>query len=187
MALSQLDRNTALIVIDLQKGVVDLPSIDPIAAVIERTQELLEAFRNRNLPVVLVNVAGAVGGRTEQPRRHYELPDDWTALIPELGVQASDLLMTKHSWGAFTNTALRQELERRSVTQVVMSGVSTSTGVEATARQAYELGLNVTFPLDAMTDPRAESQEYSRTHVFPRLGETGSTKDVLALLSQSGS
>jgi nicotinamidase-related amidase len=182
--LSQIDSNTALIVVDLQKGIVGLPLVDPIAPVIERTQELLTAFRSRKLPVVLVNVAGAAPGRTEQPRPNYAFPPNWTELIPELGAQETDLLITKRSWGAFTNTSLETELKRRGVTQVVVTGVATGTGVEATARQAYELGFNVTLPLDAMTDARPDAQEYSRTHIFPRLGETGSTQDVLNLLAQ---
>ena len=184
MPLSQLDPNSALVVVDMQKGIVGLPLVDPIAPVIERTQELLAAFRHRNLPVVLVNVAGGARGRTEQPPRNHAFPEDWTELIPELAVQESDLLITKHSWGAFANTALEAELRRKGVTQVVVTGVATGTGVEATARQAYELGFNVTLPLDAMTDSRADSQEHSKTRIFPRLGETGSTKDVLTLLAQ---
>lgn len=69
------------------------------------------------------------------------------------------------------------------MTQVVLTGVATGTGVEATARQAYEAGFNVTLATDAMTDVRAEAHEYSLKHVFPRLGETGSTQDVLDLLA----
>jgi nicotinamidase-related amidase len=37
-------------------------------------------------------------------------------------------------------------LKARDVTQVVIAGVATGTGVEATARQAYEAGFNVTTP-----------------------------------------
>jgi nicotinamidase-related amidase len=184
MSISQLDPKPTLIVVDMQKGIVGLPLVDPIAPVIERTKELLAAFRTLKLPVVLVNVAGGAPGRTEQPPRNRAFAEDWTELIPELEAQEGDLLITKHSWGAFANTALEAELKRKGVTQVVITGVATGTGVEATARQAYELGFNVTLPLDAMTDSRAESQEYSRTHIFPRLGETGSTKDVLTLLAQ---
>ena len=68
------------------------------------------------------------------------------------------------------------------ITQVVVAGVSTCTGVESTARQAYELGFNVTLATDAMMDPRPEAHAYSLGQVFPRLGETGSTDEVIALL-----
>ena len=68
MALTTLDPNTALIIVDLQKGIVGLPVIHPIGDVIERARALADAFRERGLPVVLVNVAGGAPGRTEQPR-----------------------------------------------------------------------------------------------------------------------
>jgi nicotinamidase-related amidase len=62
--------------------------------------------------------------------------------------------------------------------------VVTSGGVEATARQAYELGFNVTLALDAMTDIREVAHEYSSKNVFPRLGETGSTQEIISLLEK---
>jgi nicotinamidase-related amidase len=181
--LTTLDPNTALVVVDLQKGIVDLPLIHPIAGVIERTRALLDAFRQRGLPVVLVNVAGAAPGRTERQPPFTTLPEGFSELIPELGQQPGDILVTKRTWGAFASTDLEAQLKSRGVTQVVITGVATGTGVEATARQAYELGFNVTLALDAMTDGRPEAHEYSLQSVFPRLGETGSTGDVLNLLA----
>jgi nicotinamidase-related amidase len=73
-------------------------------------------------------------------------------------------------------------LKARNVTQVVIAGVATGTGVEATARQAYEAGFNVTLALDAMTDTRPEAHDYSTRNVFPRLGETGATQEIIDLL-----
>jgi nicotinamidase-related amidase len=182
MPLTTLDPRTALIVVDLQKGIVGAPLVHPIAGVIERTVALLAAFRRRGLPVVLVNVAGVAPGRTERPRRAEPFPAGWTDLIPELDRQAGDLVVTKHSWGAFANTDLGDRLKALGVTQVVVTGVATGTGVEATARQAYELGFNVTLALDAMTDGRPEAHDHSLEHVFPKLGETGMTRDIIDLL-----
>ena len=181
--LTTLDPKTALIVVDLQKGIINLPFVHPITAVIERTRALLDAFRQRDLPVVLVNVIGGAPGRTEQPRRFLTLPEGFSDLIPELDRQAGDIVVTKRTWGAFANTDLEAQLKVNEVTQVVVTGVATGTGVEATARQAYEQGFNVTLALDAMADVRPEAHEYSLASVFPRLGETGSTKDILNLLA----
>jgi nicotinamidase-related amidase len=178
-----LDPQTALIVVDLQKGLRDIPSLHPIAGVIDRSCQLIEAFRKQKLPVVLVNVTGTAPGRTEEHRRHRELPADFSELIPELHQQPDDILITKRTWGAFANTDLEAQLKAKSVAQVVVTGVATGTGVEATARQAYEAGFNVTLPVDAMTDTRPEAHAYSLSHVFPRLGETGSTHDILNLLA----
>jgi nicotinamidase-related amidase len=182
--LTILDPYSALIVVDLQKGLRDIPSIHPMAGVIDHSCQLIEAFRRQKLPVVLVNVAGTAPGRTEEPRRRRELPADSSELIPELRQQPDDILITKRTWGAFANTDLEAQLKARGVTQVVLTGVATGTGVEATARQAYEAGFNVTLAVDAMTDVRPEAHEYSLKHVFPRLGETGSTQDMLSLLAK---
>lgn len=184
MPVTTLDPKTALIVVDLQKGLLNLPFVHPIAGVIERTCALLAAFRQRDLPVVLVNVAGGAPGRTEQPHRFTTIPEGFSDLIPELGRQANDIVVTKQTWGAFASTDLEARLKTLGVTQVVVTGVATGTGVEATARQAYEAGFNVTLALDAMTDARPEAHAYSLASVFPRLGETGSTQDVLDLLAQ---
>lgn len=182
MALTALDPNTALIAIDLQKGIVGLPVIHPIGGVIERTRRLADAFRERGLPVVLVNVAGGAPGRTEQPRPTIPRPDGWTDFIPELDRQPSDIVVTKRTWGAFASTDIEAQLRARGVTQVVIAGVATGTGVESTARQAYEQGFNVTLAVDAMTDMRAEAHDYSIAKVFPRLGETGTTQEIIDLL-----
>jgi nicotinamidase-related amidase len=187
MALTILDPNTALIVVDLQKGIVALPVVHPIADVIKHARALADAFRARGLPVALVNVAGGAPGRTEQPPRQTGVrPDGWTDLIPELNQQPRDIVATKRTWGAFASTDLEAQLKALNVTQVVIVGVATGTGVEATARQAYEQGFNVTLAIDAMTDLRAEAHDYSIKNVFPRLGETGTTQEIIDLIATRG-
>jgi nicotinamidase-related amidase len=185
MALTTLDPKSALIVIDLQKGILGLLATRPIGGVIAWARALADAFRVRDLPVVLVNVAGGAPGRTEiAPRQAGPRPEGWTDLIPELGQQPSDIVVTKRTWGAFAGTDLERRLKALGVTQVVVAGVATATGVESTARQAYEHGFNVTLAIDAMTDVRADAHEYSVRNVFPRLGETGTTQAILDLLQR---
>jgi len=180
--MTRLDPTTALIVVDLQKGFIDAPFIHPFAGVLERNQALLAAFRRQRLPVVLINVAGSAPGRTEQPPRNRNFPDGWTDLLPELDQQPGDITVTKRTWGAFASTDLEARLRSLAVTQVVITGVATGTGVESTARQAYEAGFNVTLATDAMTDARPEAHAYSLGQVFPRLGETGTTQEIIAVL-----
>ncbi len=185
MALTALDPQTALIVVDLQKGVMSAATMEPIAPVIDRAVALIRAFRQHDLPVVLVNAAGTAPGRTEQPRRHTgPLPDGFTDFIPELDRQPGDLVVTKYSWGAFAATDLDVRLKSLGVTQVVVVGVATGTGVEATARQAFEAGYNVALAIDAMTDTRPEAHAYSIKNVFPRLGETATAEEIITELSK---
>jgi nicotinamidase-related amidase len=185
MTLSALDAITALIVIDLQQGIVCLPLAHPVSEVVNNARALLDAFRGYGLPVVLVNVAGIPPGRTNQPRRVLSFPPGWADLIPELNRQASDHLITKHTPGAFRNTGLEEHLRALDVTQLVIAGIATSSGVEVTAQQAYENGFHVTLATDAMTDRSLESHHYSLAKILSRLGETGCTPEILALLGRT--
>ena len=185
MAITALDPKAALVVIDLQKGIIALPAAHPIDAVVRHAADLAAAFRRHGLPVVLVNVTGGAPGRTEQAPRVRDFPADFAELIPELDRQPSDHLVTKRTWGAFTGTDLEAHLKGLGVTQVVLAGVSTSAGVESTARHAHELGFNVALAIDAMTDMNAGAHANSVERIFPRMGETGTTRDIIALLDKA--
>jgi nicotinamidase-related amidase len=184
MTLTALDPTSALIVIDLQKGILSYASAPVIGEVVERAGALAEAFRRHGLPVVLVNVTGGAPGRVEQSRSRGAMPADWAELVPALNEQPSDHTVTKRTWGAFTNTGLEAHLKALGVTQVVVAGVSTSAGVESTARQAHECGFNVTLAVDAMTDTSPEAHENSVKRIFPRLGETGTAQEIIDLLDR---
>jgi nicotinamidase-related amidase len=182
MTITTLDPKTAVIVIDLVKGILSYPTVHPVDGVLARAAALVAAFRRHGLPVVLVNVTGRPPGRTEQSGSSGTLPADWAEFVPELDRQSTDHVVTKQSWGAFTNTDLEAYLRQLGVTQVVILGVATSIGVESTARFAHELGFNVTLAIDAMTDTSAEAHAHSVERIFPRLGETGAARDIIDLL-----
>lgn len=183
MPVTQLDSKCALIVIDLQKGTMGFPFVQPIADVIVQTRKLLDAFRDAKQTVVLVNAAGSPQGRNEMPHSDIEFPDDWTDLIPELDAQPDDVRITKYCWGAFMGTDLESKLKSTGVTNIVLAGVATSIGVESTAREAHSLGFNVTLAVDAMTDLSDEAHASSVSRIFPQLGEAGSSQDIVDKLA----
>ena len=186
MAVSTLDPKTALVVVDLQKGTAGLPAIHPIEDVVANSARLAAAFREHGLPVVLVTATGMAPGRTQAPGRTTgSLPADFAELLPELDAQPSDILVTKQRWGAFTDTTLDATLQERGVTQVVVTGVATQFGVESTARSAHEHGFHVVLVTDAMTTYDAAAHENSLERIFPRLGETGTTDEVIELLAKT--
>lgn len=183
MTVTTLDPHVALVVIDLQKGITQLASAHPMSDVLERAVELAVAFRQRHLPVVLVNVVGAAPGRNEQAPSSAPRPSDWSELVPELDQQPEDIVISKSTWGAFTSTELEAALRERGVTNIVLCGVATSIGVESTARQAHERGFNVTIALDAMTDRGLDAHHNSVVRIFPRLGETGTSAEIIGHLA----
>jgi nicotinamidase-related amidase len=184
MPLTTLEKTPALVVIDLQQGIAAAAgqAAQGFAEVVAHSAQLARAFRARQLPVVLVNVAGRAPGRTDAGAPKLNLPPGWTDLLPELEPHPSDYRVTKERVGAFIGTPLDEVLRGKGVTQVILTGVATSAGVESTARSAHDLGYHVVLVADAMTDLRPEAHRHSIEMVFPRLGEVTSTPEVLAKL-----
>ncbi|WP_371606166.1 isochorismatase family protein [Streptomyces sp. NBC_01213] len=182
MTATVLDPRTALVVVDLQKGIVALPTAHPAEDVVANSAALADAFRAKGLPVLLVRVTGGAPGRTEGAGRSGEPAADWAEIVPELGPRDGDVVVTKQQWGAFHGTALDLELRRRGITQVVLTGIATSIGVESTARAAHEHGYHVTIATDAVTDMDAGAHRNSLEKIFPRLAETDTSAAIAALL-----
>ncbi|WP_433431809.1 hydrolase [Nonomuraea sp. CA-141351] len=192
MSVTTLDPKTALVVIDLQNGVLATPGAPHSSSdVLARTVELADAFRTRDLPVVLVRVSFAsdgsdsAPGRSQASRTFRTPPEGWDLIADDLAGHPRDIVVTKRNWGAFYGTDLDLHLRRRGVTQIVLTGIATSIGVESTARAAHEHGYHLTLASDAMTDLDAEAHRHSTEKIFPRLGETGTTAEILDLLAKT--
>jgi nicotinamidase-related amidase len=186
MPITTIDPKTALIIVDLQNGILSAPVPNPMDQVVKNSRALADAFRSRGLPVVLVKVVGGAPGRKEyKSAGSGQRPADWTEFVPELNQQPEDIVVTKRTWGAFTNTGLEDDLKKLGVTQVVVTGCATSVGAESTARQAHECGFNVTLATDAMSDVDENAHINSVTRIFPRLGETGPTRDIIDLMDRT--
>src|ERR1700722_2197469 len=139
---------TTLVLIDLQKGIVGRPSAPHSGTVVvQNAARLATKFRALGATVVLVNVCFrpdfkdvlSVPVDSPPPVSPSALPPSWAGLMPELGAEPSDILITKRQWGAFYGTELDLQLRRRGVRTIVLGGISTNIGVESTARAAYEL------------------------------------------------
>lgn len=184
MPIDLLDEKSALIVIDLQRGIVPLPEAAEAERAVKQSVALIEAFHAHKQPVVLVNVNGGAPGRTDAGGHLGELPADWAEFIDELPRQDDEIVVTKRTWGAFMHTDLHQQLQDRGITQVVVCGIATSIGAESTARQAYELGYNVVLCPDAMADLDNDNHRHACEKIFPRLGQVCSSADVIELLEK---
>jgi nicotinamidase-related amidase len=189
MPITTLDPAVALVVIDMQKGIVARPAVHSTTEVLANVVRLVDAFRQKERPVVLVRVGWSPDGgdvvkaRHEAPRPQTSLPPDFFEFADELHVDPSrDILIHKRQWGAFYGTDLDLQLRRRGITNIVLCGISTSIGVESTARDAWERSYNITFASDAMTDTLEETHDRALRMIFPRLGEIGTVREILTLL-----
>ncbi|MBV8637706.1 MAG: hydrolase [Candidatus Eremiobacteraeota bacterium] len=187
MPITTINPSVALVVIDMQKGIVAMPTAHSSAGVSRKVVELVDTFRDRKHPVVLVTVGWSPDGgdalktRVQAATAGRTLPPDFTEIIPELRPDAQrDVFIRKHQWGAFFDTGLDLQLRRRGITDIVLCGIATSIGVESTARDAWERGYNLTFASDAMTDLSNEAHDRALEIIFPRIGEIGTTAEIVA-------
>jgi nicotinamidase-related amidase len=178
-AMDALDpKTTALVLIDLQKGVV-ARELAPRSGrdVLATSKRLAERFRAAGAPVVLVRVAFApdYADALRQPvekamaRPAGGMPADWAEYADGLA-QAGDILVTKHQWGAFHGTDLDVQLRRRRIETIVLGGIATNMGVESTARQAWEHGYRLIVAEDACATMTAEMHAFAMDEIMPRLG-----------------
>jgi nicotinamidase-related amidase len=191
MPVQTLDPRTALVLIDLQKGITSMPTIESGDVIVQRAASLAKVFRERELPVVRVRVAFSPDGgdvlraRVDAPPPGpAQRPPDWSDLREEIGTGPHDIIITKRQWDAFFGTELDLQLRRRRITGIVLAGISTSIGVESTARHGRELNYEIAIARDAVTDTVREAHENSLTRIFPRLGQVDSCEAIIRALSR---
>jgi len=181
-------KKTALVVIDLQKGVLGRPIVPHTAPeILERSNRLAKAMREKGGTVVYVRVDFNDFLRlpVDQPPAlpPGPLPPELSEIVPEAGMLPTDTLLTKRHHGAFAHTELENLLKARGVETVVICGVSTNIGVESTARQGTGLGFAFVVAEDACGAATAEEHEYPVKTIFPRLAKVRSTEEVIAALA----
>ena len=182
-------KTTALVVIDLQNGIVGMPTVPHAAAdIVARSAKLADRFRAQKALVVLVHVdAGPTGELFPRPLTDVERPRmtpaaGWSDIVPEMGPKTGDVVVTKHQPGAFYATDLDVQLRRRGIQTIVLCGIATNIGVEATARVGFEHGYNLVFAADAMTARDAELHAMSVSKFFPTIGRVRTTEEIVAAL-----
>ena len=181
-------KKTALVVIDLQKGIASTGrEMAPYssAAVIANAVKLANAFRKNNMPVFLVHVMMSSEGERLNPISDDQMMSrtgppapDWADFVPELNKSPTDIVITKKQWGAFYGTELELQLRRRKIDTVVMCGIASNYGVESTARFAYEYGFQQIFAEDAMTSMTKEMHEASVNYALKRMGRVRKTEEI---------
>ncbi len=187
----QLDpARLALVVIDLQKGILAMPTAPHSTdAVVANAARLADACRAQGAFVVLVHVGPSADGKdalrplTDQPPLQRGTPaPGWDEIVPELGPKPGDHVLRKRQWGAFYGTDLDLQLRRRGIDTILLCGISTNYGVESTARDAYERGYQQIFAEDACSARSAEDHAFALRVALGRIGRVRSTEEIIAAL-----
>lgn len=185
---------TALVLIDLQRGIVAGTTVPHAARdVVARAAQLVAACRARGVPIVLVRVDPGPDGllfprpEADQPRPAMRITPEWTELAPELAPQPADVVVTKHQPNAFYGTDLEIQLRRRGVRTILLGGISTNVGVEATARAAHERGYEQLFVEDVMAAREADLHTHTVRRILPTMGRVRSLDAVLGALREARS
>lgn len=186
-------KNTALILIDLQKGLLSRP-LAPYSAeqVVTNASRLANHFVNVHATVVLVRISlsNTYVDKLNQPvdvplpMPPNGLPNDWADLAPELASVPADVRITKRQWGAFYGTELDLQLRRRQITTVVLGGIATNFGVETTAREAWQHNYAVVIAEDASTSMDADLHKFSMQNIMPRIARVRSVNEIVTELKE---
>lgn len=189
--LKNLDlARTALVVIDLQKGIMGTGELKPYSAaeVLEKNNQLAESFKNTAGWITLVNVDPTTMqllNKESSGKAYANIPvefSEYVMPIAEDEIAENVIKVTKHNPGAFFGTDLDLQLRRRGIDTIILTGVATANGVYATALDAYQHGYKVIVVEDACADRDGELHQIFFDKLFVKLGEIASTKEILSAI-----
>ena len=189
MALSLDSKTTALVLIDLQHGILGMPVQPyPADAVVKVSSKMAKAFREKDAKVVYVrvdlnNLMPLILDRSRMDPNAGPFPAIASELVPAAGFQESDLLITKRHWSAFGQTEMEHTLKKMGVTTIVLGGVATNFGVESTARHAVAVGFQVVIAEDACSTLETDAHTFAMEKIFPMIGRVGSSQEIIDALA----
>lgn len=134
----------ALIVIDMQVGLLDGGPKHDLAGVIDRINKLAAALRAHGGRVIWIQHCGPAGTAFEpgQPAWHF---------LPELRRDDSDIVVRKTLNDAFAGSDLQERLQQLGVERVLIAGWAADFCVDATLRSAVSRNYDVVAVSDAHT------------------------------------
>jgi nicotinamidase-related amidase len=132
----------ALLIIDVQVGLVELMPAEIRASVLPRIETLLSKARASGTSVIYIQHDGAKGHPLETHTEGWEIH-------PSIKPLENEVVIRKRESDSFFETTLQEELERRGITRLLIAGGMTEYCVDSTCRRATSLGYDVTLASDA--------------------------------------
>jgi nicotinamidase-related amidase len=175
---------TALVLIDLQKGIVKMEGQPHSATnVINNANRVIQLFNENNGFVAFVRVKFHDGKDVLTPNAMVSLPGDddpdFSEFAEGLQITPQDYIVSKRHFSAFFGTDLDLQLRRRGIDTIIIGGISTHVGVDTTARDAYQNGYDQYFLTDMMTAPNRKLHDFPINEVFPIMGQVMTTDQFM--------
>ncbi len=173
-----LSKDTALLVVDVQSGVVDWsqPSSEGSEEVLARINDLLAKARAASVPVIYVQHDGEAGGRLAPGSEGWRIH-------PSIAPIDAETVIRKRASDSFYETSLEEELKARDIKHLVVVGCRTQYCVDATCRSAVSRGYDVTLARDAHMTVDTETLKASQiiAHHNETLDDFGNDKHVVTV------
>ncbi len=138
----------AVVVIDLQNAILDVPGLQrrketrtAFEAAVDRIASLIERARNHKIPVIFVQHDGPSGHRLERGRPGWQI-------VEEISPARDEPIVHKAACDAFFETTLESELKSRKIDRLIVAGCMTEYCIDTTVRRAVSLGFDVTLVAD---------------------------------------
>jgi nicotinamidase-related amidase len=181
---------TALLVMDLQNGVVSpFPDAEPF---VERTAEAIVQARAADATIGYVRVGLTEAEAAAVPAtnrifatatgRRLNADDPETAIVDRLAPEPGDVVVRKRRVGAFSTTDLDEQLRRRGIDTLVLTGIATSGVVLSTVRDAADRDYRILVVEDLCLDSDPEVHAVLTGKVFTRQCEVIDSATFVRLL-----
>ncbi|MET9533175.1 isochorismatase family cysteine hydrolase [Streptomyces sp. NPDC006649] len=186
--------NSALLVMDVQQGIVERLGNDP--EYLPRLGRAIDAARAAGVPVMYVVVGFRRGHPEISPRNKtfsalagagaagFAEGDPAARIHPDVAPREGDIVVTKKRVSAFAGSDLDMVLRARGTDSLVLTGIATSGVVLSTLRQAADLDFGLTVLEDCCVDGDPEVHRVLTGKVFPRQADVLSTEKWVAALGR---
>lgn len=185
-----LGNRPAVLVVDLQVAFTDpqypLGNLPMIHAATERTAELLEVARSREVPVAACYTA--YGSQRDMPlwkvkavREQFTYGHPCTAMDPRIH-HPDDFTYCKNAPSMFFQTPLITFLVRQNVDTVIVTGCTTSGCVRSTVVDAFAYNFRVAVPEDCVYDRSAVSHAVNLFDMSEKYADVMPSAELIARL-----
>jgi len=186
-----LGQRPALLVVDFSCGFTDpaCPLGSDLTPQVEATRRLLDAGREKGLPVVFTTIAfepslkdGGLWMQKVPALGVLQVGGAWAEIDPRLGPREDETVIVKKGASGFFGTNLASVLVSQGVDSVILCGATTSGCIRATAIDLLQYGWPTLVPRECVGDRAQAPHEANLFDIQAKYADVVSVDDALAYL-----